>query len=204
MKGASVLIGGVGGQGVILTARILAEAALALGLGAQMSEIHGMSQRYGSVVSNVRFGKAETPLVKRGEADAIVGFEPLETVRLLPWAYRKTVIVTSITPIRPLSVSLGHEAYPLLEDLHERLKDRAGRVIFIDADRIARSIGSEVVANSVLLGALIGTKVLPIPLDSVRKTLVKHVPSKLATPNLEALDIGYGVAIQDGYSIAFA
>lgn len=204
MKPLSILIGGVGGQGVILTARILAEAGLARGLHAQMSEIHGMSQRYGSVVSSVRFGKVETPLVKKGEADAIVGCEPLETVRLLPWANPKTVVVTALTPIRPLSVSLGREPYPSIEDLHEQLRERAGRVIFIDADRIARSIGNEVVANSVLLGALIGTKVVPLPLEAVRTTLVKHVPTRLAAPNLEALDIGYGVAVQDGYSIAFA
>lgn len=204
MKTANVLIGGVGGQGVILTARILAEAALASGQKAQMSEIHGMSQRYGSVVSTVRIGRSETPLVKKGEADAIVGFEPLETLRLLPWAYHKTVIVTALTPIRPLSVVLGEATYPHLEELHGQLKERAGRVIMLDADRIAQSIGPVIVANSVLLGALMGTKVVPVPLDEVRKALLRHVPKKLAPANLEALDIGYGVTIQDDYSIAFA
>lgn len=204
MKGVSVLIGGVGGQGVILTARIVAESALAHGLKAQMSEIHGMSQRYGSVVSSVRIGDAESPLVKKGEATAIVGFEPLETVRLLPWAYNKTVVVTALTPIRPLSVLLGQEAYPPLEELHRRIKERAGRVIVVDADRIARSIGHEVVANSVLLGALMGTKVIPVPLEVIRKTLGAHVPPRFVAANLEALDIGYSVTIQDEYSIAFA
>lgn len=204
MKGTSLVIGGVGGQGVVLTARILSEAALAHGLKAQMSEVHGMSQRYGSVVSTVRLGNVQTPMVKKGEADAIVGFEPLESVRLLPWAARKTVVVTAITPIRPLLVVLGKEAYPPIEDLHRQLKERAGRVISIDADRIARSIGNEIVANSVLLGALLGTKVVPIPLEAVRKALVAHVPATLAAANLEALDIGYGIAIQDEYSIQFA
>lgn len=204
MKGTSLVIGGVGGQGVILTARILSEAALAHGLKAQMSEVHGMSQRYGSVVSTVRLGNVQTPMVKKGEADAIVGFEPLESVRLLPWAARKTVVVTAITPIRPLLVVLGKEAYPPIEDLHRQLKERAGRVISIDADRIARSIGNEIVANSVLLGALLGTKVVPVPLEAVRKALVAHVPATLAAANLEALDIGYGIAIQDEYSIQFA
>lgn len=204
MKGTSLVIGGVGGQGVVLTARILSEAALAHGLKAQMSEVHGMSQRYGSVVSTVRIGNVQTPMVKKGEADAIVGFEPLESVRLLPWAARKTVVVTALTPIRPLLVVLGKEAYPPIEDLHRQLKERAGRVISIDADRIARSIGNEIVANSVLLGALLGTKVVPIPLEAVRKALVAHVPATLAAANLEALDIGYGIAIQDEYSIQFA
>ncbi len=204
MKGVNVLIGGVGGQGVILTARILAEAALAHGIKAQMSEIHGMSQRYGSVVSSVRFGDVESPLVKKGEANAIVGFEPLETVRLLPWAYNKTIVVTALTPIRPLSVVLGQEAYPAIVDLHRQIKERAGRVIVVDADRIARSIGYEVVANAVLMGALLGTKILPMPLEAVRKTLTEHIPQRLVAPNLEALDIGYSVTIQDEYSIAFA
>jgi len=204
MKGANVVIGGVGGQGVVLTARILAEAALAHGLKAQMSEVHGMSQRYGSVVSMVRIGDVQTPLVKKGTADAIVGFEPLETVRLLPWAYRKTVVVTALTPIRPLLVVLGKEAYPPLDVLHRLMQERAGRVLTIDAHRIARSVGNEIVANSVLLGALLGTKVVPVPLDRIRRVLLEHVPAKLAAANLEALDIGYGITVQDEYSIQFA
>lgn len=204
MKGASVLIGGVGGQGVVMMARILAEAALAQGVKAQMSEVHGMSQRYGSVVSSVRFGRAQTPMVKKGEADAIVGLEPLESVRLLPWAYRKTVVVTAITPIRPLMVVLGKEAYPPLDELQKQLQERAGRVLAIDADRIARSVGNEIVANSVLLGALMGTKIVPVSLESVRKAVVAAVPPKMASMNLEALDIGYGITIQDEYSIQFA
>lgn len=204
MKGTSIVMGGVGGQGVILTARILSEAALAHGLRVQMSEIHGMSQRYGSVVSSVRIGPVQTSMVKKGEADAIVGFEPLESVRLLPYAQRKTVIVTALTPIRPLLVVLGKETYPTLEELHRQLKERVSRVLAIDADRIARSVGNEIVASSVLLGALLGTKTVPVPLERVRKSLVEHVPPKLVAANLEALDIGYGIAIQDEYSIQFA
>ncbi len=204
MKGTSIVIGGVGGQGVILTARILSEAALAHGLKVQMSEIHGMSQRYGSVVSSVRMGNVQTAMVKKGEADAIVGFEPLESVRLLPYGARKTVLVTALTPIRPLLVVLGKDSYPSLEELHRTLQEKVGRVLAIDADRIARSVGNAVVGNSVLLGALLGTKVVPIPLERVRKSLAEHVPSKLLAANLEALDIGYGIAVQDEYSIQFA
>ena len=204
MKGTSILIGGVGGQGVILTARILSEAALAHGLKVQMSEIHGMSQRYGSVVSSIRMGNVQTSMVKKGEADAIVGFEPLESVRLLPYAHRKTVAITALTPIRPLLVVLGKESYPSIEELHAALRDRAGRVLAIDADRIARSLGDAVVANSVLLGALLGTKVVPVPLERVRRTLADRVPSKLLAANLEALGIGYGIAVQDDYGIEFA
>jgi len=204
MKGTSLVIGGVGGQGVILTARILSEAALAHGLKVQMSEVHGMSQRYGSVVSTIRMGNVQTSMVKRGEADAIVGFEPLESVRMLPYAARKTIVVTALTPIRPLLVVLGKESYPSLDELHRQLRERAGRVVAIDADRIARSIGDPVVANSVLLGALLGTKVVPVPLERVRRALAEHVPAKLLAANLEALDIGYGIAVQDEYSIQFA
>jgi len=204
MKGTSIVIGGVGGQGVILTARILSEAALTHGLKVQMSEVHGMSQRYGSVVSTVRMGNVQTSMVKKGEADAIVGFEPLESVRMLPYAARKTVVITALTPIRPLLVVLGKESYPSLEELHRQLRERAGRVLAVDADRIARSVGDPVVANSVLLGALLGTKVVPVPLERIRRTLAEHVPAKLLAANLEALDIGYGIAVQDQYSIQFA
>jgi indolepyruvate ferredoxin oxidoreductase beta subunit len=204
VKGTSIVIGGVGGQGVILTARILSEAALSHGLKVQMSEVHGMSQRYGSVVSTVRMGNVQTSMVKKGEADAIVGFEPLESVRMLPYAARKTIVITALTPIRPLLVVLGKESYPTLDELHRQLRERAGRVLAVDADRIARSVGDPVVANSVLLGALLGTKVVPVPLERVRRTLAEHVPAKLLAANLEALDIGYGIAVQDEYSIQFA
>ncbi len=204
MRGVSVLIGGVGGQGVILIARVLAEAALASGGNVQMSEIHGMSQRHGSVVSTVRFGVVETPAVKKGEADAIVGFEPLETARLLPWAHHKTVVVTGLTPIRPLAVVLGQVKYPPIEDLTREMKERAGRVIAVDADRIARSVGNPVVANSVLLGALMGTKVPPVPPEAVKESLRRAVPPKAEKANLEAFDIGYGIAVKDEYSIQFA
>jgi indolepyruvate ferredoxin oxidoreductase beta subunit len=204
VRGVSIVIGGVGGQGVILIARVLAEAAFATGGKAQMSEVHGMSQRYGSVVSTVRFGDVGSPMVKKGEADAIVGFEPLETARLLPWAHHKTVVVTALTPIPPLAVILGQQKYPELEDLEREMKERAGRLVAVDADRIARSIGNPVVANAVLLGALVGTKVVPVPPEAVREALEHHVPPKSAKANLEAFDIGYGIAVQDEYSVQFA
>ncbi|HLE45455.1 MAG TPA: indolepyruvate oxidoreductase subunit beta [Thermoplasmata archaeon] len=204
MKGVGIVVGGVGGQGVILVARVLAEAALARGLRAQMSEVHGMSQRGGSVVSHVRFGDVESPLVKKGEADAVVGFEPLETVRLLPWVHRKSVVVTGLTPVRPLSVFIGKEAYPPVEDLLREAEERAGRVIAVDADGVARSIGEPVVASAVLLGALMGTRVPPVPMDRVRETLRARVPPRLVAANLEALDIGYGIAVEDEHTIQFA
>ncbi len=204
MRGVSVVIGGVGGQGVILTARVLAEAALAAGGSVQMSEVHGMSQRHGSVVSTVRFGVVETPAVKKGEADAIVGFEPVETARLLPWAHHKTVVITGLTPIRPLAVVLGQAKYPAIGDLTREMEERAGRVIAIDADRVARSVGNPVVANSVLLGALMGSKVPPVTPEAVKASLRKAVPPKAEKANLEAFDIGYGIAVQDEFSIQFA
>lgn len=204
MRGVGVVIGGVGGQGVILVARVLSEAALAHGVRAQMSEVHGMSQRGGSVVSHVRFGEVETPLVKKGEADAVVGFEPLETVRLLPWAHRKTVVVTGLTPVRPLSVFLGKEAYPPVEDLLREAEERAGRVVAVDADGVAGSIGQPIVASAVLLGALMGTRVPPVPRERVRASLREHVPPRLVAANLEAFDIGYGIAVEDEHTIQFA
>lgn len=204
MKATNIVLGGVGGQGVIFSARLLCEAALAEGLVAQMTEVHGMSQRYGSVVSSVRIGDVRTPMVKKGEADAILGFEPLEATRLLPWAHRKTVVVMALTAVRPLLVVLGKETYPSLETLQELLKDRAGRIVALDADRIARSIGEPVVGNAVLLGALLGTGTVPVGLDAVRAAIVGHVPTRLVAANLEALDIGYGIATQDAYSIQFA
>lgn len=190
MKVKNLVITGVGGQGVLLVTRVLAEAALSRGTEATVSEVHGMAQRGGSVVSNVRFGPASSPLVSRGEADAIMALEPMEALRVLDRASSKTVIVASMATVAPLMVLLGKVEYPPMDILFRDMMAVTRRVYGVDAEGIAAQVGSPVVSNVVLLGALLGTRVLPIELEAVRESLSRQVPLRTLELNLKALEIG--------------
>src|SRR5512139_3981046 len=123
----SILIGGVGGQGVLLTSKIIAEAALLAGLDVKQSEVHGMAQRGGSVLSQVRFGeKVFSPVVNEGEADLMIGFEPLETARYLHFLRDDGTVVYNTRPIGTIGVSIGKETYP--EDIHGPIRKHAAKV----------------------------------------------------------------------------
>ncbi len=185
-----MVIAGVGGQGVLLVARVVAEAALNEGMESTTSEVHGMSQRGGSVVSTVRLGNLSSPLIGRGEADAILALEPLESLRVLDYASSGTVVVCSTTAIQPTGVLLGKEQYPPLDVVLRRLRAVTRHVYTIEAERTAKDLGASVVANVVLLGALLGTGVLPLGAEAVRKSLQAHVPPGMAKVNLEALEAG--------------
>src|SRR5512144_2458915 len=109
----NILIGGVGGQGVLLTSKIIAEAALLAGLDVKQSEVHGMAQRGGSVLSQVRIGdKVFSPIVSEGEADLLIGFEPLETARYLHFLKDDAAVVYNTRSIGTIGVSIGAEQYP--------------------------------------------------------------------------------------------
>lgn len=197
MRAVNLVITGVGGQGVLLATRVLAEAALRAGGQATVSEVHGMAQRGGAVVSTVRFGPVSSPLIGRGEADAILALEPMEALRVLDRASPHTVIVTSMKAVAPLTVVLGRAEYPPMGGIFQDLTAVTRRVYGVDAERIAGDLGAPVVANVVLMGALLGTGVLPLDLQPVRDRLVAHVPPKTLEVNLKALDIGLQLATEE-------
>jgi indolepyruvate ferredoxin oxidoreductase beta subunit len=119
----NILISGVGGQGVLLTSKVIAEAALLAGLDVKQSEVHGMAQRGGSVLSQVRFGdKVFSPIVSEGEADLLIGFEPLETARYLHFLKDDGVVVYNTRTIGTIGVSIAAEKYPA--DIDTVIKDR--------------------------------------------------------------------------------
>ncbi len=197
MTSINLVVAGVGGQGVLLVTQILAEAAIHRSQRAIVSELHGVAQRSGSVVANVRFGDASSPLIGRGQADAILSLEPMEALRVLSRASSRTVIVTSMKPEAPLTVILGEEEYPSVGDIFADLMSVTRRVYGVDAERVAADLGAAVVTNVVLMGALLGTGVLPLDLPSVRERLVAHVPPETREVNLQALDIGLQLAAED-------
>lgn len=190
-----VLIVGVGGQGVLLASRVIGEAAMREGHEVVMSEVHGMAQRGGSVSAVVRFGEgALSPLVPKAGADLILGFEPVETYRALPYAKQGTVVVTDINRIVPMTVTGGSERYPEVHELLAAMKRAGLRVISFDATMAAEEAGARVTVNSVLIGAVSTLTDFPIREDVLREALMSSVPAKAKQVNERAYGLGRRVA----------
>lgn len=186
-KITNILLVGVGGQGILLASEILSEAAMLAGFDVKKSEIHGMSQRGGSVVSHVRFGsEVFSPIVPEGEGDILFGFELMETARSLPLLKQGGSVVANDLQISPPSVLMGQELYP--EGLVERIKSRFPDFLLVDGQKIAADAGNVRAANTVLLGAV--SKRLNIAEEFWLKALEKMVPPKALAVNKLAFQQG--------------
>ena len=185
----NILISGVGGQGVLLTSKIIAEAALLSGLDVKQSEVHGMAQRGGSVLSQVRFGeKVFSPIVSEGEADLLIGFEPLETARYLHFLKDDAVVIYNTRPIGTIGVSIAAEKYPA--GVNDIIKSRAKTVMPFDGTQLAVSAGDKRTLNLVLLGAAL--KFLPLNESVILDAIVNTVPKKVLAINQKAFAAGRG------------
>ncbi|WP_241159116.1 indolepyruvate oxidoreductase subunit beta [Adlercreutzia sp. ZJ141] len=186
----TVLLCGVGGQGTILAADLLAKAALEAGYVVKVSEIHGMSQRGGAVTTVVRFGRGRVAsmVADAGTADCVVSFERMEALRNLAYVKEGGYLLVADERIKPLPVAAGLVKAPT--DLDKRLE--ATEATIIPAGQIARAAGSPKSANVVLLGAL-ATR-LDFPLDVWKDVIAKRVPPKTVEANLAAFDEGYNFA----------
>lgn len=183
----SILFVGVGGQGTILTSKILVEGLVELGYDVKMSEIHGMSQRGGSVVTQIRYGDSvSTPNVGEGEADLIVAFEKIEALRYLSYLKREGTMIMDVHEIYPMTVLTGAEAYP--HDAIEQLKSAGVNVEVIRAAQIAEELGSPRSQNIVLLGALIRS--LGFEKVDWPAFISKNVPEKTRETNIKAFYAG--------------
>lgn len=196
----NLVVVGVGGQGIILVSKIVGDAALRSGLKVMLSEIHGMAQRGGMVISTIRIGDAHSPMIGRGEADMILGFEPIECYRHLGMASKRTTIVTSINPIYPFSVSSGDESYPDLEELLSNLEDIGKKLVKLDAEKMAvESDLPVIVSNIILLGALAGAcDDLPVTVKALKEAMKGNVPQRYVDENLKAFDLGFEEAKRYG------
>lgn len=183
----SILLIGVGGQGTILMSKILSEGLMMLGFDVKMSEIHGMSQRGGSVTTQVKFGqKVYAPNIGVGEADIIVAFEKSEALRALKYLKKDGLIIIDEKEIYPVSVLIGKEKYP--EKATEEIRSICKEVMVIPAADIAENMGNSRAQNIVLLGALV--KVLNIPLIDWEKLIETNVPPKAKEMNINAFRAG--------------
>ena len=188
----TVQIVGVGGQGVLMASMVLGNAAMNAGYKVAMSEVHGMAQRGGSVLSTLRFGDdVISPLEAVGNADMIMGFEPVETVRNLSLANKDSVILMNLDPVLPSMVAAGFEDYPDVEVLKKAVTDVNPNLNTIDATRIAIEAGKAVVANAVMIGAVAAMEGFPLSKDVLLDALKMQVPAKFLDLNVKAFEMGY-------------
>lgn len=184
----NVTLVGVGGQGILLTSDILARAAAISGFDVKKSEIHGMSQRGGSVSSQVRFGAAvHSPIIPDGESDFLVAFELLEAIRCFPMLRPAGAAIVDLRDIVPLTVSSGMQ--PGVEDRDGLVAKLYGdRARIVDASRIATEIGNVRTANLVLAGAL--SRLMPFEVGAWHDAMRARIKESLLAINLQAFDAG--------------
>jgi len=187
MAVTSILIVGVGGQGTLLTSRILGRLFVSLGHDVKISEIHGMAQRGGSVVTHVRYGdKVYSPIVEPGGADHLLAFESMEALRWIHYLKPGGGVVMNIQQIAPMPVITGQARYP--SDIPDQLRGRCGHLSMVDAVAVAKRLGTVKVFNVVLLGVL--SRLMPIDRDAWRDAIDATVPARFRELNLRAFDIG--------------
>ena len=184
----SIMIVGVGGQGTLLASRILGSALLSKGYDVKVSEVHGMSQRGGSVVTYVKYGeKVYSPVIGEGEADLILAFEQLEAARWLSCLKKDGKVVVNTQKIDPMSVVIGDSIYP--DGVIDAIKNAGATVVELDALPLAVEAGSPKAVNVVLIGAMAKNTDIDkeIWLDAVKAC----VPEKFLELNLKAFELGY-------------
>ena len=194
METKRVVFVGVGGQGNLLASRLLGEAALSLGIPVVVSEIHGMAQRGGIVESAVLMGDVGSPIVSKGEADVLVGFEPVETLRALGKCNNETLVITNTHPLPPFTVSVGQGTYPPVDEMLDLIKAKIKRVIALDGDAMAAEVGNPLSLNMVMLGALIGSGSVPVKAETMKRTIEELTKRAFLESNLKAFDLGYDSA----------
>ncbi len=189
MKTTSIMIVGVGGQGSLLASRLLGHVLLEQGHDVKVSEVHGMSQRGGSVVTYVRFGeRVDSPIIAEGEGDFIVSFEKLEAARYLPCLKQGGVIITNTREIDPMPVIMGAAEYP--HDILESLSAGGVAVDALDALSLAEEAGSAKAVNTVLLGRL--ARRMSLPREAWERAIRAHVKPRFIELNLRAFALGFG------------
>jgi len=190
----NVILTGVGGQGNVLAARILASVALAEGYEVTVGDVYGITQRGGSVASHVRWikGNPLPPSVPQHSLDVLLAFEPLEAVRVLKkYGSKETRVIVDDTPVIPIGAQIGRFDYPDPVDIKETLRHLANEVKIIKATSIAKETGNIQVLNMVMLGALCGSGFVPFELRAFENKVESFISKKFLRIDLDALRSGY-------------
>lgn len=191
----NVMLTGVGGQGTVLAAKVLAQAAQEKGWHVRTAETIGMAQRGGSVVSHVRMGnegeEVQSPLIARGCADVIIAFEPAEGARMLPYLAPKGILVSATTAVQPVTAALAKDSYRgevVLQGLREAFAQVPDQLVIVPDNELLERVGNRKVLNTVLLAKAIGTGRLPLDLDDLRAAIRACVKPAFVDINLRAID----------------
>ncbi len=194
----NIMLTGVGGQGTVLAAKVLAQAASSRGWQVRTAETIGMAQRGGSVISHVRMGNLGeevcAPLISKATADLIIAFEPGEAARVLEYLAPEGVLLTASTAIQPVTAALSKTSYvaeSVLTGLGQALQGSEARLVVVDDDRLISQVGNRKALNTVLLGCALATGCLPLGPDDLRQALAVCVKPRFLDMNLAALDLAF-------------
>ena len=183
----NIVLCGVGGQGTVLASRLISAAAMEKGIPVMSAETIGMAQRGGSVFSHVRLGEGVySPMIAQGEADLILGFEPGEAVRMLPYLKEGGQAVVSARPVMPVTATLAGAAYSA-EDMIAFLRSKVKNLMVVDAETALRDVGSPKVLNLILLGAALKSGALGFTEEEIKAVIEKKIPEKFHELNFRAL-----------------
>ena len=194
MKPTRLILVAVGGQGNLLSSKVIGESALLADVPVRMSEIHGMAQRGGVVESSIVFGDAKSTIISDGEADVLVGFEPSETLRALNKCNSSTVVISNLAPLSPYTVTVGSGVYPDLKNLQSLIRAKTANLIAFNAEVLARKAGNVLSVNMVLLGALIQTGKIPLSKETVQEAIKTKTKKAFVESNLKAFELGFSKA----------
>lgn len=190
----NLIITGVGGQGNILISKMIGQAFMEEGRTVTIGETYGATQRGGSVASHVRISTKKiphSPVTPKGKADIVLGLEPSESLRILTaFGYPGTYVVTNSRPVHSLEVAVGEADYPSEEILHRCIRELSRNAWFLNASEHALNLGNALLTNIVMIGALLGTGLLPLERARIEEQLKKSFKDEKLSTNLKALDMG--------------
>lgn len=187
MNNIDIVLCGVGGQGTVLASKLVAAAAMVQGKKVMSAETIGMAQRGGSVFSHLRVGdELYSPMIAEGTADLILGFEPGETVRMLPFLKKDGQVIVSSRAVMPVTASLAATDYTA-ENMLAYLRKKVHKLLIVDTDAACKELGSAKVMNVLMLGAAIHSGALDLRMEDIEETLRNRLPAKVIDMNLKAL-----------------
>lgn len=184
----NILLCGVGGQGTVLASKLIAQAAMNKDIPVMSAETIGMAQKGGSVFSYIRLGDdLYTPMIPKGGADIIIGFEPAEAVRMLPYLKKGGSVIVNSCPTKPVTAVLSDSTYEGSQMI-EYLKTNVEKLTVIDCNKAAEEIGSSKVMNMILLGAALNTGEIPISKDEIKETIKQKTKPQFLDLNYKAIE----------------
>jgi len=198
----NIIISGVGGQGNVRAAQILGLAALKSGYDVKITDVYGIAQRGGSVLSHVRIGEnIYSPLIEEHKADIVLGLEPMECLRAtINFLKIKGIVIINTRPIYPVEVLIGKAKYPDVNNIVSLIKKIAKFVLAFDATKIAEDIGLPIATNIVLIGALIGLDVIPLKKELLIEAIRESIPYNIEE-NIKAFNEGFSIGLKEKLSL---